>query len=193
MEKFIPETYKEVTNRLEPVIKKYDLDKITVESLVRSSIEIEEQSVQPATAVWSLKNGKTYSTKASNIKINLKFALSSVFRLKTTLGQKDFWLGLAIIYLIVDLFTMATEEIDEILSVVLIAVYRLQHGDKERILEYINRICPENLKNDATLGHIEESLKKLESWGCISCEDGIYMVNETVTASMIKQVSENLK
>ena len=102
-------------------------------------------------------------------------------------------MGLAIIYLIVDLFTMATEEIDEISSVVLIAVYRLQHGDKERILEYINRICPENLKNDATLGHIEESLKKLESWGCISCEDGIYMVNETVTASMIKQVSENLK
>lgn len=45
----IPETYKEVTKNLEPVIEKYDLDKITVESLVRSSIEIEEQSVQAVT------------------------------------------------------------------------------------------------------------------------------------------------
>ena len=42
MEKFIPETYKEVTKNLEPVIEKYDLDKITVERLVRSIIEIEE-------------------------------------------------------------------------------------------------------------------------------------------------------
>lgn len=37
--------------------------------------------------------------------------------------------------------------------------------------------------------HIEESLEKLESWGCISCVDGKYRVNETVTASMIKQLS----
>lgn len=29
MEKFIPETYKEVTKNLEPVIEKYDLDKIS--------------------------------------------------------------------------------------------------------------------------------------------------------------------
>ena len=189
MEKFIPETYKEVTKNLEPVIEKYDLDKITVESLVRSSIEIEEQSVQPVTAIWSFRNGKTYSTKASNIKVNLKFALSSVFRLKTTLGQRDFWLALAIIYLIVDLFTTATQEIDEISSVVLIAVYRLQHGDEKRILEYINEICTENLKKDILPEHIEESLEKLESWGCISCVDGKYRVNETVTASMIKQLS----
>lgn len=189
MEKFIPETYKEVTNRLEPVIEKYDLDRITVESLVRSSIEIEEQSIQPVTAVWKSKSGKVYSTKGSNIKINLKFALSSVFRLKTTLGQKDFWFGLAIIYLIVDLFTMATEEIDENSSVVLIAVYRLQQGDEERLLDYIDKICPENLKNNMTQECVEEALKKLESWGCISCIEGLYMVNETVTASMIKQVS----
>lgn len=38
---------------------------------------------------------------------------------------------------------------------------------------------------------MEESLKKLESWGCISCTDGIYMVNETITASMIKKYPEN--
>nr|WP_295300470.1 hypothetical protein [uncultured Blautia sp.] len=189
MEKFIPETYKEVTSRLEPVMEKYDLDKITVESLVRSSIEIEEQVAQPATAVWKSKSGKIYSTKGSNIKVNLKFALSSVFRLKTTLGQKDFWLGFAIIYLIVDLFTMATEEIDEISSVVLIAVYRLQHGDEKRLREYINHICPSNLEKDITQERIEESLKQLESWGCISCIDGIYTINEIVTASMVKSLA----
>ena len=64
--------------------------KITVESLVRSSIEIEEQSVQPVTAIWSFRNGKTYSTKASNIKVNLKFALSSVFSTKNDVGAARF-------------------------------------------------------------------------------------------------------
>ena len=38
MEKFIPESYNTVINLLQPVIEKYDLDKITVESLVRSSV-----------------------------------------------------------------------------------------------------------------------------------------------------------
>ena len=166
MEKFIPETYKEVTKNLEPVIEKYDLDKITVESLVRSSIEIEEQSVQPVTAIWSFRNGKTYSTKASNIKVKFKIcAFISISTKKRRWGRRDFWLALAIIYLIVDLFTTATQEIDEISSVVLIAVYRLQHGDEKRILEYINEICPENLKKDIMPEHIERIIRKIRELG----------------------------
>lgn len=189
MERYIPEIYKTVVDKLEPVIGQYNLDKITVESLLRSSIEIEEQDIQPVTAVWKNKKGKTYSTKASNIKVNLKFALSSLFRLKTTLSEKDFWLVLAIIHLIVDLFTMATQEVDEFSSVVMIAVYRLQHGDMERLVTYIEEICPADLRAAISSENIEESLNKLESWGCISCLNGKYEVNESVTASMIKEMS----
>lgn len=191
MEKYIPKTYEMVSDMLEPVINQYNLDKITIESMIRSSVEFEEQEIQPVTAVWKFKNGKTYSTKASNIKINLKFALSSVFRLKSILEEKDIWIGIAIIHLIVDSFIMAVQEIDEISSVVLIAVYRLVHGDTERLRNYVEKICPPNLKQQLTLDCMEDSLKKLESWGCISCSDGIYMVNETITASMIKKYPEN--
>ena len=187
MEKFIPESYNTVINLLQPVIEKYDLDKITVESLIRSSIEVDEQEIQPVTAVWKSKKGVVYSTKASNIKVNLKFALSSLFRLKTTLSQKDIWLGLAIIYLIVDLFTSATKEIDELSAVVLVSVYRLQSGNNERIKQYAKEICPAPLSDKLQFENVDESLQKLESWGCISCEDGNYMVNEKVMTSMIKE------
>ena len=69
MEKFIPESYNTVINLLQPVIEKYDLDKITVESLVRSSIEIDEHEIQPVTAIWKSRKGTVYSTKPSNIKV----------------------------------------------------------------------------------------------------------------------------
>ena len=187
MEKFIPELYNEVAVLLQPVIEKYNLDKITVESLVRSSIEVEEQELQPVTAIWKSKKGISYSTKASNIKVNLKFALSSIFRLKTTFTQEDFWLGLAILRLIVDLFTSATQELDELSAVVLIGVYRLQNSDIERLERYIKEICPETMVAQVTHENVEDALYKLEKWGCVSCIDGNYLVNETVTASMIKK------
>ena len=187
MEKFIPESYNTVINLLQTVIEKYDLDKITVESLVRSSIEIDEHEIQPVTTIWKSRKGTVYSTKPSNIKVNLKFALSSIFRLKTTLNQEDIWLGLAIIHLIVDLFTSATQEIDELSAVVLVSVYRLQNGNTERIKQYAKEICPSSLSDKLQSENIDDSLAKLESWGCISCEEGNYLVNEKVMASMIKK------
>lgn len=186
MEKYIPETYNHVIKMLEPVIEKYDLDKITIESLVRSSIEVEEQMIQPVTAVWRSKSGKMYSTKASNIKVSLQFALTIVFRLKTVWGMKDIWLGIAIIHMIIDSFISATLEIDEWSSITLISVYRLQHADKKAIFEYAGKICPLNLKKDITEECIDNSLNKLESWGCIALLDGFYKVNEIVTVSMVK-------
>lgn len=189
MERYIPEEYKNVIDMLEPIIEEHDLDKITVESLVRSCIDVEEQTIQPVTVLWKTKQGKTYSTKASNIKVNLKFALASLFRVKTIINQKDVWFGMAIIYMIVDLFTNATKEIDEISALVLIGVYRLQHGDIERINRYILEISPDNMKEHISGTAVEAALKKLEGWGCICCEGGKYVVRETVTASMIKDIS----
>lgn len=188
MERYIPEEYKTVICMLNPILEKYELDKITVESLVRSSIEVEEQQVNPVTFFWKSKQGKSYSTKASNIKVNLVFSLKSIFRVKNIISEKDVWLALTIIYMIVDLFTVATQEIDELSALVLIGVYRLQHGNIERLNNYIKEISPESMKEDITIQGIEESLIKLEGWGCIHCVEGEYIVNETVTASMIKNV-----
>lgn len=191
MEKYIPKNYKIAIDMLEPVINKYKLDKIAVESLVRSSIEIEDQEIQPVTAIWRSTNGKVYSTKPSNIKVNLKFALDLAFRLKTTFTQKDIWFGIAIIDIIVALFTSATKEIDEFSSIVLLSVYRRQHRNIEEIIEYVEKICSKNSKNDISKEIIKESLEKLESWGCIRCIDGLYEISETVTASMIKEHIQN--
>lgn len=189
MEKYIPEIYNTLVDKLKPIIEQYKLDTITVESLIRSSVEVEDLEVQPVTTIWKNKEGKVYSTKASNIKVDLKFALSSVLRVKTIIEKKDIWLVLAIIHLIVDLFTMATQEVDEFSSVVLVAVYRLQHCNLERISDYINEICLEDMKCMFSSEKIEESLEKLESWGCITCKEGKFEVNETVAASMIKEIS----
>ncbi|MDD3278170.1 MAG: hypothetical protein PHG16_04705 [Lachnospiraceae bacterium] len=95
---------------------------------------------------------------------------------------------MAIIYMIVDLFTTATKEIDEISALVLIGVYRLQHGDIERIDRYILEISPDNMKEHITRAAIEASLGKLEGWGCVCCLDGEYVVSENVTSSMIKDI-----
>lgn len=184
----IPEVYTEIINMLEPVIKQYDLDEISVKSLVRSSIEIEKQPIQPATVVWKSKDGNSYSTKPSNIKVNLKFALSTVFRLKTIINQEDIWLVLAILHLIVDLFTCSTTKIDELTGLALLSVYRLQHADEERLFGYAKEICPKGKEELLQKSDFELSLARLEEWGCIKMEQGEYILNETVTSSMVKGI-----
>ena len=62
MNQFIPEIYKNVIETLNSMIEKHKLDEITVESLVRSSIEIEDPVMELVTQLRRL-NGKTYSIK----------------------------------------------------------------------------------------------------------------------------------
>ncbi len=188
MDMCIPEEYTRIISMLEPVIKEYNLDEISVKSLVRSSIEVEEQPIQPATVVWKSKDGKIYSTKPSNIKVNLKFALSTIFRLKTVISQKDIWVALAVLHLVVDLFTNSAIEIDELAGLALLSVYRLQHADEERLLKYAEEICPEEKHEMVQKDDFVLSLARLEEWGCIKKEQGEYILNETVTSSMIKEI-----
>lgn len=186
----IPEEYTKVIGMLEPVIEEYHLDEISVKSLVRSSIEVEEQPIQPATAVWKSKDGNIYSTKPSNIKVNLKFALSTIFRLKTVISQKDIWLVLAVLHLIIDLFISSTVKIDELSGLALLSVYRLQRADGERLLRYAREICPEENLEILQKDDFELALARLEEWGCIKREQGEYILNEMVTSSMIKAITD---
>lgn len=185
MNQYIPEIYKNVIETLNSMIEKHKLDEITVESLVRSSIEIEDPVMELVTQLRRL-NGKTYSIKLSNIKVNLKFALSAIFQLKTIVSERECWLVLAIIQMIVNLFAETVREVDEVSSIVLISVFRLDHGTEDRVCRYAREICPPSLKDKLTLDSIRESLKKLEELGCITCMDGMYIVLETVTSSMKK-------
>lgn len=186
MNKYIPEEYAEIIDMLDPVIQKYKLDKISIESLVRSSISIEERPIQPVTLVWKSKDGNCYSIKPSNIKVNLRFALSTAFRIKTVITQEDLWLALAIVHLAVDLFTSATIKVDELSGLALLSVYRLQRADENRIFEYAKEICPKEKLDIVKENDFKMALTRLEEWGCVKMDQGNYILNEIVTSSAVR-------
>lgn len=184
MNNYIPEEYLNATNSLEPLIKKYDLDPVMISSIIRGSIEKEEQLIQPTLKVWRSHNGNIYTVKPSNIKINLSFALTNAFRLKTTFSQKDIWLVLAIINLIVDMFTTAVNKIDEMSALILLAVFRLQSSEERRIIEYSKKILPQDSLLCINDESVKNALDNLEELKCIKLEDGKYSVIETVSSSL---------
>lgn len=184
MNNYIPEEYDKIIGDLKPIIDKYNLDQVMVSGLVRGIIEVEQQPVLPVSRVWKSKNGNSYTVKPSNIKVNLVFALGNAFRLKTIFSQKDVWLILAIIYLIADLYTNATEKVDEISSIVLLAVYRMQKGDAERILNYAKEIQPKDSGALLEAKSCVEALNNLEELRCIELVDGEYRVCESIDSSL---------
>lgn len=184
MNDYIPEEYSKAIKSLEPIIQKYGLDVVMVSSIVRGSIEKEDQPIQPASKVWKSKDGNVYTVKPANVKVNLSFALANAFRLKTMFSQKDIWLVLAIIYLIVDMFTSAIKKVDEISALILLAIFRLQEAEKTEIKEYALKIVPQNsniIINDKV---VQEALDNLEELKCIKLDDSRYSVIETIGSSL---------
>lgn len=184
MNDYIPEEYSEAIQSLEPIIKKYELDPIMVSSIVRGTIEKEEEPIQPASKVWKSKDGNVYTVKPANIKINLSFALTNAFRLKTTISQKDIWLVLAIIHLIVDMFTSAVKKVDEPSALILLATFRLQAAEKGDIKEYALKILPSDSNIIITDEVVQAALDNLEELKCIKLEEGKYSVIETIASSL---------
>jgi hypothetical protein len=184
MNNYIPEEYSKAIELLEPLIEKYGLDSVMISSIVRGSIEKEERPIQPASKVWKSKDGKVYTVKPANIKINLSFALANAFRLKTIFSQKDIWLVLAIIYLIVDMFTNAVKKVDEMSALVLLSTFRLQAAEKREIIEYAKKILPQESELDISDDKVQNALDILEELKCIKLEDGKYSVIETIGSSL---------
>lgn len=184
MNDYIPEEYSKAIKSLEPIVEKYELDSIMISSIIRGSIEKEEQPIQPASKVWKSKDGNVYTVKPANIKVNLSFALANAFRLKTMFSQKDIWLVLAIIYLIVDLFTSAVKKVDEESALILLVIFRLQEAEKSKIKEYALKIVPQssNMIIDDKL--VQEALDNLEELKCIRLDNGKYSVIETIGSSL---------
>lgn len=184
MNDYIPEEYSKAIKSLEPIVEKYELDPVMVSSIVRGSIEKEERPIQPASKVWKSKDGNVYTVKPANIKVNLSFALANAFRLKTVFSQKDIWLVLAIIHLIVDMFTSAIKRVDEISSLILLAIFRLQEAEKSEIKEYALKILPQDSNIIITDELVQEALDNLEELKCIKLDNGKYSVIETIGSSL---------
>lgn len=184
MNDYIPEEYSKAIKSLEPIVKKYDLDPVMVASIVRGSIEKEDQPIQPASRVWKSKDGNVYTVKPENIKVNLSFALTNAFRLKTIFSQKDIWLVLAIIHLIVDMFTSAVKRVDEMSSLILLAIFRLQEAEKVEIKEYTLKILPKDSSIIITDEMVQNALDNLEELKCIKLDDGKYSIIETIGSSL---------
>lgn len=181
----IPEEYNKVIEQLQPVIEAFDLDRVSVESLVRSCVEVEEQPIPPASNIWRDKKGVAHTTKPSNFKINLRFALDTVLGLQPYVCKKDIWMVFAVLNIIVKLFSEMTESIDDFSGLVLVAVYRLRQADAETIRNYVKTIDPDKdrkLSDDI----VDETLVKLEKLGCIRLENGKFALNETVNRSMLR-------
>lgn len=184
MNDYIPEEYSKAIKSLEPIVEKYDLDPVMVASIVRGSIEKEDQPIQPASRVWKSKDGNVYTVKPENIKVNLSFALTNAFRLKTIFSQKDIWLVMAIIHLIVDMFTSAVKRVDEMSSLILLAIFRLQEAEKVEIKEYTLKILPKDSNIIITDETVQKALDNLEELKCIKLDDGKYSIIETIGSSL---------
>lgn len=184
MNEYLPEEYSRAIEMINPIVEKYGLDSILVNSIVRGAIEKESQPIQPASTVWKSKKGNTYSLKPANIKVNLSFALSNAFRMKTIFKQEDIWLVLAILHLAIDLFTSAVEKVDEASSLVLLSTFRLQEASKEDILNYTLKIQPEESKLTITDELVQNALDNLEDLRCVDLKDGKYHVVETIDSSI---------
>lgn len=183
MNEYLPEEYQNAIEMLKPVVEEYGLDEILVNSIVRGALEKESQPIQPVSTVWKTKKGDTYSIKPTNIKINLSFALSNAFRLKTILNQEDIWLVLAILHLIIDLFTGAVKKIDEASALILLSTFRLREASKEDILNYAIKIKPDKSKLQITDELVQSALDNLEDIRCIELNEGKYHVVEKISTS----------
>lgn len=184
MNEYLPEEYSRAIEMINPIVEEHRLDSILVNSIIRGAIEKESKPIQPVSTVWKTKKGNTYSLKPANIKMNLSFALSNAFRLKTIFQQKDIWLVFAILHLAVDLFTSAVEKVDEASSLVLLATFRLQEANKEDILNYTKKIQPEASKLEITDGLVQKALDNLEDLRCVEMKDGKYKVVESIDSSL---------
>lgn len=184
MNEYLPEEYSSAIEMLNPIVEKYGLDPILVNSIVRGAVEKELQPIQPASTIWKSKKGNTYSLKPANVKVNLSFALSNAFRLRTVFEQKDIWLVLAILHLAIDLFTSAVEKVDEVSSLVLLATFRLQEASKEEIIKYATKIRPKESKLIITDELVQTALDNLEDLRCVELKEGKYHVIETIDSSL---------
>lgn len=180
MSSYIDPEYETVEEMLKPLIKEHALDEITVNSLIRGSMEILDSELPTASvAVIDVDNlNSAASIKPKNIKFNLKFALNSIFSFKTICDTQDLWLVLSIIKTIVFLVQNMTIKLSIYESAVLVALYRLQSATDREIIAYLGKL--KEIDCDVDTQNVSDALDNLEKIGTVKMEDGKYCMCETI-------------
>lgn len=178
---YLAPEYKELEKKLAPFIEEHELDEVTVNSLIRGSIEVFETEVPSAsTAVINTRDfGASVSVKAKNIKVNLKFAFSSIFFFKSVCDTNGIWLILSILNAIVLLIEDMKIQLSPREAIVLFALYRLRNADEETIYMYVHDMKEANVA-DITLQDVQSALVCLEKIGTIKMIDGKYCMCEAI-------------
>lgn len=179
---YIDPVYEEIEKELSPFVQEHDLDLVTVNSLIRGSIEILEPEM-PTDSWGGLKNNLSsgIDIKCKNIKINLKFALDSIFSLKYIFDANKKWLILTILKAIVFLLGSMKIELDNDDTVVLFCIYRLRSATTEEITNYAKKLQENKTISNIQINDISKTLKNLEDINSIKLEDGKYSLCETIS------------
>lgn len=179
---YIAPEYEEIEKNLIPFTEEHDLDSITVSSLMRGSIEVLEPEIPTASVAVIDANNLTsgISVKLKNIKVNLKFALNSIFSFKSVCDVEGRWLILAILKTIVFLLKEMKVEFGEKEAIVLFCIYRLQSATSEEIIEYAQKLRENEKEVDIQIEDVNDALKNLERIGTIKLEYGKYILCETI-------------
>lgn len=181
MTEYIAQEYEEIEKSLIPFTKEHDLDSITVSSLIRGSIEVLDPGFPRASIAVIDKNPASgISLKLKNIKVNLKFALNSIFSFKSVCDAEGKWLILAILKTIVFLLEEMQVKLGVNEAVVLFCIYRLQSATSGEIVEYAKKLKENMGEADIEIEDVNVALQNLEKIGTIKLENGKYFLCETI-------------
>lgn len=176
---YILSEFLELEQKLEPFIKEHNLDIVTVKSLVRGSVEILEPEYVPVSTIkLYTKKMDASSIKFNNIKINLKFALNSIFSFKSFCGADGIWLILSILKAVEYILSSATITFEKNDAIVLYCIYRLRNATESEILDYQSQIIYDD--KVLSIQEIMESLKNLKNAKTIDIENNKYYVCESI-------------
>ncbi len=182
MASYIAPEYEEIEKNLMPFLKEHDLDAITLSSLIRGSIEVLEPEIPTASvAVIDADNlASGISVKLKNIKINMKFALNSIFSFKSVCDAEGVWLVLVMLKTIVFLLEETKVKLNANEAIVLFCIYRLQSATLKEIVEYTKTLKKNEKNADIQIKDANDAIKNLEKIGTVKLEDGKYSLCETI-------------
>lgn len=174
--------YVDLWREMEPFIEENGLDKVAVNSLLRSSMEFLKPG--PSRAAVVLMDAKDLSSSASVklvIRVDMKLALESIFCFRSVLEERGIWLMLALLRAISLLIADARVDFGKKETIVLFALYRLRSADVREITAYIDRLIheEENIHIESDID-VKGALKNLEAAGTVKMDYGKFRMCETV-------------
>lgn len=162
------------------------LDIVSISSYLNSVVEYEGTEQERATIFRSIKENSSQlsSYKLSNIKIDVEFALKTLFRTTSFCNAKNRKLIVVLLQLILDIKNESEIIIGKDESWVVYALYMKGGNGKglelDILMEYMNKNKPEDIEKDITKDQLEKALDNLEKMKSIELKDGKCFLIETL-------------